>query len=118
MTWLNAVAALLITVASGYADSRGFIHASEMWRGDGLNTGELLRSAIGFATGIALFWVALRFATRAGVVTPEIQTFGWFLVTIVGVAIATGSVAEWPAVDRLLAVGVAAGFGVLLLRVG
>src|SRR5690606_40912759 len=76
-----------ITILSGLGDSQGFIHASKIWVNNKLDWNELGKSAIGFAIGISLYWVALKYMNAAGIVSPEIQTLVWFSVTLLGVAL-------------------------------
>jgi hypothetical protein len=103
-------------VCSGMADSLGFVHASRMWRDDGLVWRECVRSALGFASGIALYWHSVRYATRLGIVSAEAQTIVWFAVTIVGEALVNGKFSEWPMLDRLVALVVASGLGWLMVH--
>ncbi|MFO0607657.1 MAG: hypothetical protein U0324_31130 [Polyangiales bacterium] len=107
-----------ITVASGLADAQGFLHAARVWRGGRLVEGELLRAVAGFAVGISLYLVGLRFQTELGIRAPEVQTVSWFGVTLVGVALWSGRFAAWRPVDQAVAVGVLVGIAWLLLRTG
>jgi hypothetical protein len=47
-----------------------------------------------------------------------VQTLGWFAVTIVGVAVVSGDVARWSAVNKAIGVAVVAGVGWLLVDAG
>lgn len=107
---------VILTLLSGYADSQGFLHASSIWDGRRLISGELVRSGLWFAVGIMLYWAALRYLREAQIVTPELQTMVWFSVTIVGVALASGKFLQWRASEQLVALGVAVGIGWLLVR--
>jgi hypothetical protein len=40
---------IIILLTSGYADSQGFTHAAEIWRGDRFSLFALVKSASGFA---------------------------------------------------------------------
>ena len=51
-----------------------------------------------------------------GIVSPEVQTLGWFVVTIAGVALASGDFFRWPIADRGVAVVVLLGLGWLVLH--
>jgi hypothetical protein len=111
----TALLVFVLWVGSGLADSLGFVHASRMWREDGVVWRECLRSAAGFATGIGMYWLSLRYASRMGIVSSaEAQTIVWFAVTIIGVAVVNGKFIEWPMVDRFVALVVALGVGWLL----
>lgn len=109
---------LLLTLISGWGDSQGFLHASMIWHKGKLVLPELAKSALGFGVGIISYWAVIRFLQQFGVVSPEVQTIGWFAVTIIGLAIATGQFLKWQTVDQLVAVLVILGVGWLLLRVG
>jgi hypothetical protein len=109
---------LAITLASGMADAQGFLHAARIWQDGRLVWGALLRSGAGFAMGISLYYVGLRFQDALGIRAPEVQTVSWFAVTLVGVALTSGGFAAWRRLDQLVAVLVLAGIGWLLLRTG
>ena len=117
-TIVAACSAIALTLASGLADSYGFVHASRLWNGGRLVPGELARSGIGFALGIATYWVLLRFAERLGVHSVAIQTIGWFGATLIGVAILTGEFRSWGLANQVVALGVAVGIGWLLVATG
>ena len=107
-----------VTLVSGVADAKGFIHAARIWQGDRLVWSELGKSAAGFVTGIATYWLSLRYMKALGVLTPEVQTLVWFGVTLVGVAIISGRVFRWPLLDQGVAVAVLAGIGWLMFHAG
>ena len=109
---------LVLTIFSGVADSQGFIHAARIWEGTRPLWGEVAGSALGFAGGAVCYWLALRYLNELGVVAPEIQTLLWFAVTIVGVAVYSGRFLQWPLPDQVVALGVLAGIGWLVLRGG
>ena len=113
--WLLIIA---ITLLSGVGDAYGFTHAALVWQSGRFVPGEFARSAAGFAVGIGLYWLVLKYMTAAGVVSPEIQTIAWFAVTIVGVALLSGKFLAWPRLDQAVAVAVLAGVGWLLARTG
>jgi hypothetical protein len=105
-----------LTLLSGFADSQGFLHAAQIWVDRKVIWPEVAKSALGFSSGIILYWIALRYLKDAQVAAPEIQTLIWFGVTIVGVAIASGKFAQWRSVEQLVATGVLLGIGWLLVR--
>lgn len=116
MTGLPAM--LVLTVLSGIADGSGFVHASRIWHEGSLNGREVALSGGSFAAGIACFWLALRFAQGVGIVSAEAQTLGWFVATIIGVAVLSGEARRWPPLDQGLAVLAACSIGALLYRTG
>jgi hypothetical protein len=115
---LTGAACVGLTLASGIGDSYGFIHATEAWRGGTLVGSELARSALGFAIGIGTYWLVVRYLKALGVQSTTVQTLGWFAVTIVGVAVVSGDVARWSAVNKAIGVAVVAGVGWLLVDAG
>lgn len=78
---------IVLTVLSGIGDSQGFVHAAKVWVNDKLVWNELGKSALGFAVGISLYWIVIKYMNTAGIAAPEIQTILWFSITILGVAI-------------------------------
>jgi hypothetical protein len=107
-----------LTLASGLGDAHGFVHAARMWQDGRLVARELAHSAAGFALGVGCYWIAVRDLVRAGVLSAEVQTLVWFGVTIVGIALASGRILSWRAIDQVVALGVLTGLGFLLVRNG
>ncbi|HYR86493.1 MAG TPA: hypothetical protein VE422_20565 [Terriglobia bacterium] len=77
---------------------------------------ELAKSAAGFGLGIVMYWASIRFLQQFGVLSAETQTILWFGVTIIGIAVLSGSSLRWAVVDQSVAVLVLAGIGWLLFR--
>jgi hypothetical protein len=109
---------IVISVLSGLADSQGFIHASKIWANNKLVWNEVGKSALGFAVGITLYWIVLKYMNAAGIVSPEIQTLIWFSITILGVAIISRSFFRWQTIDQLVGIAVLAGVAWLMVRTG
>jgi hypothetical protein len=109
---------IVISVLSGLADSQGFIHASKIWANDKLIWNEVGKSALGFAVGITLYWIVLKYMNAAGIVAPEIQTLIWFSITILGVAVISRSFFRWQTIDQLVGIAVLAGVAWLMVRTG
>jgi hypothetical protein len=118
MITLKVLAVVVLTLASGYGDSRGFIYSAQIWENDQLNWNAVAASAAGFTFGIIFYWLALKFLLQIKQVSPEVQTLGWFAVTIAGVALASGQLFKWSLVDQTVAVGIVLGTGWLLVRTG
>jgi hypothetical protein len=112
-----ALAAIGLTLVSGLGDSYGFIHAARAWSGGAIVISELARSGLGFVIGIGSYWLVVRYLETLGVTSATVQTAGWFAVTLVGVALATGEFVRWPLIDQAVAVWVLLGLGWLLVRV-
>lgn len=114
-----AVAVLVVglTLLAGFCDSRGFLHASALWDSGRVVWPELMKSAAGYALGVLFYWLAIRFLPRLDLaLSTEVQTLGWFCVTIVGVSLSSGELSKWSTVDILAAVLVIVGLGWLLFR--
>lgn len=107
---------LTLTLISGFCDSLGFAHAARMWQGGTLVLHEALRSASGFAAGITIYWITVRYLNQAGIVDVEVQTLLWFGTTLIGVAVLSGRFLQWRSIDQAVAFAVLAGIGWLLLR--
>ena len=105
-----------LTVASGFADAQGFVHAANMWRDSHLVGRELAKSGVGFGLGIVSYWIALRFLDMVGAPSPVVQTTMWFALTIAGVAIISGDFFRWQMIDQAVAIAVLGGIGLLFVR--
>lgn len=106
------------TILSGLGDAEGFIHASKVWQDGRFVWSEALKCIVGFQFGMLMYWLALWKLSSHGVVAVEIQTLFWFAATIIGVALLSGRVLRWPAIDKAVAVCVLTGIGWLLCRGG
>jgi hypothetical protein len=109
---------VLLTLLSGLGDSQGFVHAARIWQNGQTDWQAWLKSAAGFAVGIAAFWLAVRYMTRFGLVAPEIQAVLWFAVAIIGVAAVSGQFFRWQLLDQAVALVILAGLGWLVFRTG
>lgn len=107
---------LLLTLLSGAGDSQGFIHASKIWNQNRLVLPELFASALFFALGIFAYWIAIRFLQNVHIVSPAVQTLGWFLITIIGVGLTSGDFFHWQRVDQLISVLLIVGMIWLIIR--
>jgi hypothetical protein len=117
-TLAAACAAVGLTLASGLADSYGFVHAARVWDGGRLIPAEMGRSSVGFALGITTYWIVIRFLEQLGVHSVAIQTIGWFGATLIGVAVVTGEFRDWGTANQIIALGVALGIGWLMITSG
>src|SRR5438477_6345724 len=97
-----AVLILVITLIAGLADAQGFVHAANIWQSGKLILPEILKSALGFGSGIVAYWVCIRFLQDFRIVSPEIQTLGWFTATIIGVALFSGKFLQWHRIDQIV----------------
>jgi hypothetical protein len=116
---LNATSVLIIvgfTLLSGLGDAAGFIYASRVWSEGRFMWVDALKCIAGFQFGMLMYWMALWRLSAHGIVSVELQTLFWFVVTIVGVALLNGRVFHWPAVDQAVAGGVLMGVAWLMYR--
>ncbi len=107
---------IVLTIISGIGDSQGFLHAGRVWRDGTLMWDEVIKSAAGFAFGMVLYWIAIRYFQKSGVTMAETQTIVWFAITIVGVAALSGEFLRWRLADQLIAVTTLGGIGWLMFR--
>lgn len=114
---MSAVALITVFILlSGLGDAVGFVHANKVWQDGGFDWREALLSAAGFQFGMLMFWLALWKLSSHGVVSVEVQTLFWFGATIVGVAVLSGRILNWPPADHAVGVVVIAGIGWLMYR--
>jgi hypothetical protein len=106
----------VFTVLSGLGDAEGFIHASKVWQDGRFVWIEAVKCIAGFQFGMLMYWAALWKLAEFGVVAVEIQTMFWFIATIVGVAVISGRMVRWPALDQGVAACVLAGIVWLMYR--
>jgi hypothetical protein len=107
---------IALTLLSGFADAQGFVHASNIWLNGKLIWPEIMKSAAGFGVGIVAYWTCIKFLQDINIVSPEIQTIGWFTATIVGVAIFSGKFLHWRIADQVVGIVILLGVAWLLTR--
>jgi hypothetical protein len=112
---ISAACLLAALAVSGLGDARGFVHASRIWT-DGFSAIELARSGAWFVVGIGAYWVALYWAERVGIVSPQIRVLVWFVATIIGVAAISGELLDWSVADKAAAAVLVALLVFLLVR--
>ncbi len=110
------VVLIALTLLSGVADAQGFVHASNVWLNGKLVWPEVTKSAVGFGVGMVAYWMCIRFLQEFRILSPEMQTLGWFTVTIMGVAMFSGKFLHWHIVDQIVAIAVLLGVAWLLAR--
>lgn len=114
---IKIVPAAVTGILSGVGDSYGFIHAAKIWQKNQLQPEEMLKSGLGFAFGIGLYWISVKYLKELGINSPTIQTLSWFAATVVGVSLFSGEFARWPLPEKAVGLGVIAGLGWLMTRV-
>jgi hypothetical protein len=112
----TALLIAIFTALAGFGDAKGFIHASRVWQDGSFVWMEALKCVAGFQFGMLMYWLALWKLDGTGIRAVEIQTLFWFVATIVGVAVLSGRMLHWPAIDQVVAVFVLTGMGWLLYR--
>jgi len=112
----SVIAILILTLLSGLGDANGFVHAANIWNKGRIVLSELARATIGFTFGIATYMVSIRYFQKFGIVTPEMQTIGWMVITIIGVAVIGGRFTHWQAFDQFLSVAIIIGLCILVIR--
>jgi regulator of replication initiation timing len=110
------VVLIALTLLSGVADAQGFVHASQVWLHGKLVWPEVMKSAVGFGGGMVAYWLCIRFLQALRILSPEMQTLGWFTATIIGVALFSGTFWRWHLVDQLVGTAVLLGMAWLLMR--
>lgn len=114
----SIIAIIILTLLSGFGDAKGFFHAANVWYNGEIIWTELSKSALGFGIGIGAYWIVIKYLKEFGINSPEIQTIGWFVVTIIGVAVLSGKFSHWERIDQIVGIALVAGFSFLLLRTG
>lgn len=110
------IAIVVISLLAGFADSKGFYYASQIWPHGKLDFVMLSKSAITFALGLSFYWISILFMNKVGIHSAEIQTGIWFLVVIIGVALASGEFLKWQSIDKVVASITVVCFLFLLIR--
>lgn len=109
---------IFLTLLTGYSDAQGFLHASNVWVKGKFVFAEALKSALWVLVALTVYWFALKYLAEIKTVSTEIQTLGWFVVTIVVIAILSGKFLQWQIIDQIVGVLVIIGVGWLLFRTG
>ena len=113
---MNVAIYLGLTVLAGLADAYGFSEASRIWGQGPWSAAALVRSGAGYAVGIVLYWLSLRFITASGVLSATVQTLAWFVITVIGVAVLSGDAKQWDVGAYVLAVIAVAAVAGLLVK--
>jgi hypothetical protein len=114
-TALLAASIFLLTALSAFFDAKGFVYASQSWKAGSMIPGTALLSLVNFTGGVALYIVSIGFQQRLGVNSAALQSIFWFAMTVVGIALLDGSIAQWSVAERVVGAGVSVGIGWLLI---
>lgn len=107
---------VILTLLSGFCDGQGFLHASNIWNEKRFIWPEATKSALGFSLGTGLYWICIRFLNEVKIISPELQTIVWFSMTILSVALFSGTFLHWQRMDQIVGVLVFLGVFWLLIR--
>jgi hypothetical protein len=111
---LSVVLVLVLTVASGVMDARGFVYAGKAWPDGSLDWGAVGQSLLAFFAGISLYIGAVRFMQAMGLNAVSLQSGVWFVATAIGIAAADGSVTQWSRGQQVVALMVMTGLAWLI----
>jgi hypothetical protein len=113
---LKYVLLVSLTVASAFGDSRGFIWSYQAWAKPSVDWRYIGLALLGYGFGIATWLFAVKYLRQVGGLGVSSQATAWFLLTIIGVAVATGEFVRWPLLDKSLAILCIGSFAVLVYR--
>ena len=114
---LVLLVSLGIICVAGVFDSRGFFHAARVWESGQLAWLEVAKAAVVFNLGFVAYLASLKYLKQYGVISAEVQTLAWFVVTLIGLALLSGSFLKWTTTDQVVAVIVLGGTGWLLVNI-
>ena len=97
-------------------DSRGFIWSDRIWLGNTADWRAIGYSLLGYGFGVGCWIFAVKYLKQVGGMSVSTQATGWFLLTIIGVALVNGDFIKWAWVDKALAVACITCFAVLVYR--
>ena len=115
---MNVVFLVVLTAVSALADAIGFINVDKAWLGNRPHASALVLACTGYAVGIATYVFAVKYLKLLTDVGPEVQTVGWFMLTIIGVALGSGAFFTWPLPTKFLATVTVAALVLIAVRTG
>ena len=113
---IKYVLLVVLTVASAFGDSRGFIYSYRAWNNPTVNWTDIWLALVGYGFGIATWLIAVKYLREVGGLGVSTQAIAWFLLTILRVAIASGDFMRWSIVDKSLSIVCLASFALLVYR--
>lgn len=108
-------ALIALTAASAFLDAKGFVYAARAWREGSL---DWRIGAISFSftmAGVALYIFSIGLHQKLGIQSAAVQSVFWFAMTVIGIALLDGSIAQWSWAQRFVAAAVSVGIGWLLV---
>ena len=108
-------ALILITALSAFFDAKGFVYAAQAWRDGALVPRAVAWSLLNFFGGITLYIGSIGFQQRLGIESAAMQSIFWFAMTVIGIAIMDGTIAQWSMAQRAVGAAVTIGIGWLLV---
>lgn len=112
---LIVLALIALTALSAFFDARGFVLAAQSWRAGALVPSTALLSLANFIGGVTLYVLSIGFSQRLGVQSAAVQSMFWFAMTVIGIALMDGTIAQWSMAQRAVGVVVTLGIGWLLV---
>ncbi|UMP06919.1 hypothetical protein [Amycolatopsis sp. EV170708-02-1] len=104
------------TALGATADAYGFVWAGRIWSNGGPRWDAVAMSVVTNTAGLACYLLTLRYLTKLGEIGVSLQAASWYLVTTVGVMLASGVAFEWSWLDHLLAVTSIGSLALLIVR--
>ncbi len=113
-SFLSLSFVLVLTVASGLMDARGFLYAGRAWPEGRLDWTAVGQSMLAFFAGISLYIGAVRFMQQMGLGAVALQSAIWFAVTAIGIAALDGTLVQWTRMQQVVGVAVMVGLAWLI----
>jgi hypothetical protein len=110
------LAIAVFTAVGASADTYGFVWADRVWTNGTVNWASVAIAVTAYTGGMAFYLLALRYLAKLGGIGVSMQAAGWYLVTTVGVMIASGVAFEWSWIDHLLALVSISSLTLLIIR--
>ncbi len=108
----------LLTLVISCADAIGFTEAARVWRDGQFIWSSALKSLLGFIVGIPLYWWVASHMKTVGISAPALQVGGYFVVTVILVALFNGNFMGWAWSEKLVGTALLIGIAWLMVRVG
>ncbi|WP_188749293.1 hypothetical protein [Marinobacterium zhoushanense] len=106
---------LILLLSSAWFDAKGFHYATQAWHPGGqVAWKQGVLSLLFFVVGVSIYLLSVRFLTLAGVSSSTVQTLLWFMATILGVALLSGEIQRWSALQYAALAATIVGLAVLM----
>ena len=108
---------VILTTISIFGDSWGFIWSDRAWTRNTVNWRAVGYSFLSYVVGVVAWIFIIKYIKQVGNVAIEIQTAGWFLLTMIGVSVVAGDFMRWSMLDKMLAIITLVIFTILIRHV-